>query len=178
MAVDDNRERTDRDLLVAMVERDRAALRDLYDRHAPWLRLRLSRRCADSGLVEEVVQDVFVAVWRKPGAYTGSGVVEAWLWGIAIRRLLASLRPRRPFPSAFLPDVSQPSAEDVLLLGVQHGDVGTALNRLSPELRAVMTAVVLDGLSSSEAARLLGIPAATVRTRMLRARTQLREALS
>ena len=66
----------------------------------------------------------------------------------------------------------------MLLLGVQHGDVGTALNRLSPELRAVMTAVVLDGLSSSEAARLLGIPAGTVRTRMLRARTQLREALS
>jgi len=176
--VDDNLERTDRDLLVAIVERDRAALRDLYDRHAPWLRLRLGRRCADGGLVEEVVQDVFVAVWRKPAAYTGSGVVEAWLWGIAIRRLLASLRPRRPFPSAFLPDVSQPSAEDVLLLGVQHGDVGTALNRLSPELRAVMTAVVLDGLSSSEAARLLGIPAGTVRTRMLRARTQLREALS
>jgi RNA polymerase sigma-70 factor (ECF subfamily) len=178
VAVNDARDRSDRDLLVAVVDRDRNALHQLYDRHAPWLRLRLGRRCSDEGLVEEVVQDVFVAVWRKPYAYAGAGDVGAWLWGIAIRRLLASLRPRRAFPMALLPEASEPSAEDVLLLGVQHGDVGTALDRLSPELRAVMTAVVLDGLTSAEAARLLGIPAGTVRTRMLRARTLLREALS
>jgi len=49
---------------------------------------------------------------------------------------------------------------------------------LSPELKVVVQAVVLDGLSSHEAARLLGIPAGTVRTRMMRARAQLREALA
>jgi len=170
--------RSDRDLLCAVVDRDRAALRELYDRHAPWLRARLARRCSDEGLVEEVVQDTFLAVWRKPEAYRGAGDVPAWLWGIAIRRLLTGLRPRRALPLRLLLDPPAPSAEDVVLLGVEHGDLAAAVNGLSPELRDVVRAVVLDGLTSREAARLLGVPAATVRTRMARARSQLREALT
>ena len=53
-----------------------------------------------------------------------------------------------------------------------------ALNRLSPELRAVLEATVLDGLTTREAARLLGIPQGTVKTRLMRAREQLREELA
>jgi RNA polymerase sigma-70 factor, ECF subfamily len=170
--------RSDGDLLRAVADRDRAALRDLYDRHAPWLRARLARRCSDEGLVEEALQDTFLAVWRKPEAYRGSGDVPAWLWGIGIRRLLASLRPRRPLPLRLLLDPPSPSAEDVVLLGVEHGDLAAAVNGLSPELQDVVRAVALDGLTSREAARLLGVPAGTVRTRMARARTQLREALT
>ncbi|MFD2090660.1 RNA polymerase sigma factor [Blastococcus deserti] len=170
--------RSDGDLLRAVAERDRAALRELYDRHAPWLRARLRRRCGDEGTVEEVLQDTFLAVWRKPEAYAGSGDVPAWLWGIGIRRLLAAVRPRRPLPLRLLVDPPAPSAEDVVLLGVEHGDLAAAVNGLSPELRAVVRAVALDGLTSREAARLLGVPAGTVRTRMARARAQLQEALT
>ena len=64
-----------------------------------------------------------------------------------------------------------------MLLGVHCGELGVALDQLSPELRAVVQATVLDGLSTKEAAMLLGIPAGTVKTRMMRARQQLREAL-
>jgi RNA polymerase sigma-70 factor, ECF subfamily len=170
--------RSDGDLLRAVADRDRAALRDLYDRHAPWLRARLSRRCSDAGLVEEVLQDTFLAIWRKPEAYRGSGDVPAWLWGIGIRRLLAAVRPRRPLPLRLLVQPPEPSAEDVVLLGVEHGDLAAAVDGLSPELRAVVRAVALDGLTSREAARLLGVPAGTVRTRMARARAQLQEALT
>jgi RNA polymerase sigma-70 factor (ECF subfamily) len=153
-------------------------LRELYERHAPWLRARLGRRCGDEGLVEEVVQDTFLAVWRKPFGYRGSGDVPAWIWGIGIRRLLSALRPRRavPWPVINISDTT-PSAEDEVLLRVEHGDLGGAVDGLSPELRAVVQAVVLDGLTSKEAARLLGVPAGTVRTRLMRARTELREAL-
>jgi len=70
------------------------------------------------------------------------------------------------------------SAEERVLLGVQYGDLGAALDRLSPELRAVVQATVLDGLTTREAARLLGIPSGTVKTRMMRAKAQLREALT
>ena len=51
------------------------------------------------------------------------------------------------------------------------------MQRLSPELMAVVQATVLDGLSTREAGELLGIPAGTVKSRMSRARTELREAL-
>jgi RNA polymerase sigma-70 factor (ECF subfamily) len=70
------------------------------------------------------------------------------------------------------------SAEDEVLLGVEFGDLAGALSRLSPELRAVVQATVLDGLTTREAARLLDIPAGTVKTRMMRARAQLREELT
>ena len=70
------------------------------------------------------------------------------------------------------------SAEDQVLLGVEHGDLGDALQRLSPELRAVVQATVLDGLTTKEAATLLGIPQGTVKTRAARARRELRGALA
>ena len=70
------------------------------------------------------------------------------------------------------------SAEDEVLVGVEHGDLGAALGRLSPELRAVVQATVLDGLTTKEASTLLGIPQGTVKTRAARARRELREALA
>ena len=176
-------EPADADLVAALAGGDRAALAELYARHAPWLVLRLTRRCADPNLVDEVVQDTFVAVWRSARRWDGRGEVAAWVWGIGIRRLLDALR-HRPAPAAAWADWHeqdrhlQESAEDKVLIGVQYGDLGAALDRLSPELRTVVQATVLDGLTTKEAARLLGIPTGTVKTRMMRAKTQLREALA
>jgi len=167
-------------LLREVARGDRAALEALYKRHAPWLVLRLSRRCADPGLVEEVVQDTFVAVWRGAGRYRGTGEVAAWIWGIGIRRLIDRLR-RRPAATLARPSRSEAlvvSAEDEVLIGIEHGDLGAALGRRSPELRAVVQATVLDGLTTKEAATLLGIPQGTVKTRAARARRELREALA
>ncbi len=171
-------DRADGALLAAAAEGDRTALETLYARHAAWLTLRLSRRCNDAGVVDEVLQDTFVAVWRSAGRYTGEGAVGAWMWGIAVRRLVDALR-RRPPASYPVPEEIGlvASAEEVVLLGVEYGDLAGALNRLSPELRAVVQATVLDGLTTREAARLLGIPAGTVKTRMMRARALMREEL-
>jgi RNA polymerase sigma-70 factor (ECF subfamily) len=168
----------DRELLAAVASGDRRALRALYERHAPWLTLRLQRRCADPDRVDDALQDTFLAVWRGAGRFEGSGEVGAWIWGIAIRRLIDSLRrhpARAPLPGE--PAV-EPSAEEAVLAGVEYGDLAGALNRLSPELRAVVQATILDDLSTKEAGRLLGIPAGTVKTRMMRARAQLREELA
>lgn len=174
--------RTDEELLGDVADGDAGALRLLYERHAPWLMLRLRRRCSDPSLVEEVLQDTFLAVWRRPGGYRGEGEVAAWVWGIAIRRLVDRLR-RRSLPMAWLSeDVGDgdalPSAEDKVLVGVEYGDLAGALARLSPELRLVIQATVLDGLTTREAAQLLCLPIGTVKTRALRARRQLREALT
>ena len=169
-------ERDDAALVGAVAAGDREALRVLYDRHAPWLMLRLRRRCADPDVVDDAIQDTFVAVWRSARRYEGSGEVGAWLWGIAIRRLVDGLRRRPPREFASTEPVAhEPSAEDEVLLGIEHGDLAGALNRLSPELRAVVQATVLDGLTTREAGRLLGLPPGTVKTRMMRARAQLRE---
>lgn len=170
---------SDADLVGAVASRDRGALRVLHERHSPWLVTRLRRRCADPDVVAEAVQDTWMAVWKSP-RWNGTGEVGAWLWGIAIRRLIGVQRRRSRWapPAPSIDDEIMVSAEDNVLLGVEHGDLAGALGSLSPELRAVVQATVLDGLTTKEAARLLGIPRGTVKSRMSRARTELRGALA
>jgi hypothetical protein len=95
------------------------------------------------------VQDTFVAVWRGAQRWAARGEVAAWIWGIGIRQLLDRLRRRTrvmlPLPE---PSRTELSAEERVLLGVQYGDLGASLAHLSPELRAVVQATVLDGLTT------------------------------
>jgi RNA polymerase sigma-70 factor (ECF subfamily) len=171
--------REDRELLAAIADGDRDAFDELYERHVAWLHLRLSRRCADPALVEEALQDTFLTVWRRAGSYRGQGEVGAWVWGIGIRQLLNRMRRRKtPAWHLLLQSDRLVSAEDAVLVGTEHGDLAGALDGLSPELRAVVQATVVDGLTTREASRALGVPAGTVKTRMMRARQQLREALT
>ncbi|MFI2642615.1 RNA polymerase sigma factor [Streptomyces sp. NPDC018610] len=178
--------RSDGELLRAIAaDRDRRAFEELYRRYAPWLAARLRGRCADPALVDDVVQETFLAIWRGKAVYREEGSPDAagWLWRIGARRLIDALRGdgargRLRQALARLRHRDEASAEERVLSGVEHGDLAGALTRLSPELRAVLQATVIDGLTTREAAVLLGIPPGTVKTRALRARKQLREALA
>lgn len=173
--------RSDAELLRATDDGDQRALQELYDRHAPWLYARLLRRCNDREVVADVLQDSFVAMWRQAGSWREDGEVAGWLWGIAVRRLASRLRKRKDL--VLLPDWNTsvgplPVVEEQMLLGVEYGDLAGALRRLSPEFRAVVQAVVLDGLTTREASRLLGVRQNTVKTRLHRAKQQLRQTLA
>jgi RNA polymerase sigma-70 factor (ECF subfamily) len=176
---------SDAELLASIVAGDRGAFEVFYRRYAAWLMVRLRYRCPDDALVEDVVQETFLAVWRGSARYREQqqGGVAGWLWRIGFRRLVDALRGQgaRERLAQVLTRHRwrvQASAEEELLLGVEHGDLAGALARLSPELRAVIQATVLDGLSTRETALLLGIPVGTVKTRAMRARRQLREELT
>ena len=173
--------RTDAELVAAVADGDRGALRELHNRHAVWVTARLRRRCSDVDAVAEAVQDTFVAVWRGAAKWDGRGEPAAWIWGIAIRRLIGTMRTRRrwlPVATSRGAEDLVVAAEDAVLVGVEHGDLAGALSRLSPELRAAIEATVLDGLTTREAAQLLGVPVGTVKTRVMRAKQQLRGALA
>ncbi|MFJ8663949.1 RNA polymerase sigma factor [Streptomyces sp. NPDC093795] len=173
-------------LLRAVARGDTEALAVLYDRHAGWLHARLARRCPDDETVREVLQDTFVTVWRSAGGHRGRGEAGGWLWVIAARRLVDAQRvgaraDRATAHAAAVPSESPgtaPSAEERVLAGLEYGEVGAALDRISPELAEVLRATVVDGLTTRETARLLGIPEGTVKTRALRARRELRAALA
>lgn len=83
---------SDLDLLRAVASKDDRALRALYERHAPWLAVRLRRNLPVSA-VEDVLQETFLAVWRGASRFDGVGEPAAWLWGIGRRQ--ASLWLRR-----------------------------------------------------------------------------------
>jgi RNA polymerase sigma-70 factor (ECF subfamily) len=162
---------------------DRAAFQAFYRDHAPWLSARLRRRCHDAELAAELLQETFLAVWRVAAGYRGGADAAGWLWSIAISRLIdaqrrAAARPRTVEAVGEPVQGRHPSAEDEALSRAWDTAVIDALRSLSPELRAVLQATVLDGLSVREAAVLLGVPEGTVKTRAMRARRLLREALS
>jgi len=156
---------------------DRGALAELYTHRAGWITTRLQRRCGNPELVDTAVQDTFLAVWKHADRYQPNGEVGAWLWTIAIRRLIDQLR-RRPPPD---PIADVVPLADVLVheipLALGHTELGGAFASLEPDLQAVMAATALDGLTNKEAAALLGIPTGTVKSRLSRARLILQEQL-
>jgi RNA polymerase sigma factor (sigma-70 family) len=168
---------TDAELVGLMAQGDQVALREFYERNRGWLTARLRRRCADPDLVAEALQDTFVAVWRQASRYRGTGEVGAWTWGIAVRRLISLMRGRHGEPPV-QPDAPVNSAEDQVMLNLAHSDMAPALASLSPQMRAVIQACVMDGLTAKEAGVLLGIPTNTVKTRLHRAKAHLRQELA
>ncbi|GAB3809901.1 RNA polymerase sigma factor [Micromonospora zhanjiangensis] len=171
--------------LVRRVARgDRRAFDELYRRTAPWLTVRLRRRCADQDVVAEVLQETYLAVWRSAGSQASAaagGSALGWLWTIAAHRLVDAFRSRarrERVPAVRTFEAVAPAAEEQALAGRLDGDLERALLALPPELRQVLRAMVLDGLTVRETSVLLGMPEGTVKTRARRARIALREALS
>lgn len=182
MEASDASQGEDHALIARVAGGDRVALEMLYRRHAGWLTARLQARCGDPDLTDIAIQDTFLAVWKSAKKYRGEGDVGAWLWGIAIRRLIDQLRKTRatPLDPAVIAHHSDEVTrfDDELFSDGTHGDLGVAMGALPNELRAVLVATAIDGLSTKEAAQLLGVPQGTVKTRLMRARHALQEALS
>lgn len=177
----------DRALLARSADGDRDAFEELYRRHAMWLTARLQSRCGNPELTDIALQDTFVAAWRSARTYRGEGDVGAWLWGIGIRRLIDVLRKRRatPMDPSVIASLGSPTSNaaegtslEQLALGGTNGELEVAMRHLPGELRAVLIATAIDGLTTKEAAHLLGVPQGTVKTRLMRARRHMQEALS
>jgi len=175
---------TEAQLVRACARGDRDAFDELYRRTSPWLVTRLRRRCSDDEIVAEVMQETYLAVWRAAASFAGAtadGNALGWVWSIAGRRLVDAFRQRARQsapPAAAAAPAAAPGADDEVLAGRVGGELLVALHALSPELRATLQALVLDGLSVRDASVLLGVPESTVKTRARRARILLREALS
>jgi len=164
---------SDVELLELVAGGNRHALSRLYEEHGGWLAIRLERRCGDPELADLALQDTFVAVWKSASSFRGEGDVGAWLWGIAVRRLVDQLRKiKRDVTTE--PPAPEPSAEQTALDRSLSGPVASAVARLEPELRTVFLAANLDGLTTREIAVLHDIPQGTVKTRIARARRRLR----
>ena len=165
-------------LLRRVADGDRAGpLDELYRRYEGRLYGLGMRLLGDPGLAEELVQETFVRLWRKAGAFDpGRGTAGAFI--ITIARRIAIDLWRRPSSRPFVPEVAGGQAGgdavDQLLVGLTVRD---ALDALSPAHREVLELAYSGDLRQHEIAARLGIPLGTVKTRTYYALRALKLAL-
>ena len=177
------------DALVARVCRhEAAALALLYDRYAQPV-YTLAAHLLGAADAEEVVQDVFLALWRKAGQFDPArSSFNTWFMAIARHRVLDELRRRGhqqrmqhvEAVDHLLAGAVDPglSVEDQAWQRVQGRAVAGALQRLPEEQRRVLVLAYFGGLSQSAMARHLGWPLGTVKKRVRLGLQKLRTALT
>jgi RNA polymerase sigma-70 factor (ECF subfamily) len=182
--------RSDLQLAEALVVGDADALSEVYDRFHRAVHAVAFRVTTDRTHAEDVVQEVFVALWKRPDAYDPSrGSLGTWLMStshhkaVDLVRREESLRRRRDLVAV---DVEQEFREEHLAEPVedkaterwQAERVRKALSELPEAQRQAMVMAYFGGYTQREVAAVMGVPLGTVKTRMLAAMRKLRDVLA
>lgn len=178
-------EQTDVELVRLAQAGDLDAFAEIVRRHEHRLRLVLRRLLDDSRDVEEAVQDCFVQAWRNLSRYRGDAALFTWLYRIGVNAALGRAR-RKEHVTTGLDSLeregSSQVAHDVLPEAAAEGRdarerIVAALARLPFEQREAVVLRDLAGLSNQEVADAVGLSLAAAKSRIHRARLQLREEL-
>ncbi|MGA8619032.1 MAG: sigma-70 family RNA polymerase sigma factor [Candidatus Sulfotelmatobacter sp.] len=167
-SADPNAITSDLKLVTAIRSADQAAMAALYDRYSNIVYSVALRVLQDTGAAEDVLQDIFMQLWRNPEAFNASrGNMAAWLAVIARNRAIDALRRRRP----------ENNIEDVVV-SVQHDfareadrsrimeKVRGALQEMPAPQRSALEMAYFEGLTHSEISGKTGEPLGTIKTRI------------
>jgi RNA polymerase sigma-70 factor (ECF subfamily) len=177
----------DADLVRRIRAGDRRAIVDLYERFKRPAFALARRILADDVLAEDVLQDVFVSIWRDPGGFDRSrGSVASWLLALvhhgaveAVRREESHRRRRARGGEDQARGIPAPGrdTEEAAVTRVASARVRVALGGLPTLQRETLTLAYYGGYTQREVAALTGAPLGTVKTRMLAGMRRLREEL-
>jgi RNA polymerase sigma-70 factor (ECF subfamily) len=170
----------DHDLLRRVAEGDERAFVELYQRYHVPLFNYLLRLVRESVVAEDLLQEVFVAIWKGAGRFRGKAKVKTWAFRIAHHQAVSWLRRHRRLET--LPDG--------LPLSPQHGNpevqafrawqterLWAAMDALSPKHRAVVELAYVHAFSYADIAKVMDCPVGTVKSRMNYAMRYLSAAL-
>lgn len=173
-------------LIAKMTAGDESALSTVYDRYSSVLFGMLMRVLNDRQAAEEVLQDVFLQLWRDPGRFDASrGSLPGWLITIGRNRAISRLRGRRDrevleeeegdFAGTF---ASPQNIEEEAQRAQLARSVAASLDKLPPEQRQAIELAYFEGMTQSEIAARTGTPLGTVKTRVRTAMQTLRQILA
>ena len=158
---------------------DKLAMQVLFARHRTSVYRWLYRFVGNETVAEDLLSDVFFDVWQQAGRFEGRSAVSTWLLSIARFKALSARRRRS---DAVLDETIETTVADtadnaeVVLEKKHQGEMlRDALTKLSPEHREIIDLVYYHEKSVDDAADILSIPRATVKTRMFYARKKLAE---
>lgn len=185
-------ERTDLELIDAFTKGCQPSFEELmtrYETKVHNLAMRLTRNAEDA---EEVLQDVFVTVYRKISGFEGKAKFSSWLYRITVNAAFMKLRKRKQNKSVSLDDmlphlqhkaIEQKNAfgarSDSLAINNEIRDqLESAITKLPEEYRAVFVLRDIDGLSNKEVGDILELSIPAVKSRLHRSRLMLRKKLA
>jgi RNA polymerase sigma-70 factor, ECF subfamily len=179
----------DEELMKRLVYRDLTAYRTLYARYANLVYSAALRVVRDAHVAEDMVQEVFLRLWRKPENYTSArGKFSTWLTSVTRNRAVDEVRSRRrryrheaASPEEQERDFPGPETDDPALtaeLSDQRRLILTAMSQLPQEQRQTIELAYFGGLTQQEIAERLGQPLGTVKTRIRLGMQKLRAALT
>ncbi len=172
-------------LIERMMAGDEAALSTLYDRYSAMLFGMLMRILRDQQAAEEVLQDLFLQLWRNAAQFDSArGSLPAWLMVIGRNRAISRLRGRRDrevleeeegdYANTF---ASGQNIEDEAVRAQLARNVSAALGQLPAEQRQAVELANFEGMTQIEIANRTGTPLGTVKTRVRTAMQTLRQIL-
>jgi RNA polymerase sigma-70 factor (ECF subfamily) len=156
---------------------DRAAFDEIVTRHRDRVYTIALRICGNRDDAEDVLQETFISAYRALPRFRGGAQLSTWLYRIAVNKSYDLIGRRRP--QTALEDVVEPATRsDDYEASSQRAAIAAALESLPPEFRAVAVLCDVLGLTPTEAAEVLEIPAGTVKSRSFRARAMLARTLA
>ena len=170
---------SDETLVERIAAGNKLAMQVLFARHRTSVYRWLFRFVGNETVAEDLLSDVFFDVWQQAGRFKGRSAVTTWLLSIARFKALSARRRRthtelNEVIEATVADSADTA--DVVLEKKHQGEVlRGALTKLSPEHREIIDLVYYHEKSVDDAAQILSIPSATVKTRMFYARKKLAE---
>jgi len=168
---------SDEMLLESIAKGNRTAMHTLYSRHNVRVFRFILRMVRDTTTAEDLVSQVFLDVWRTAGQFEGRAQVSTWLLSIARFKALSSLRGRtyetidQDDVAGIVDDADTP--EVALDRKETNAILRACIDKLSPAHREIIDLVYYHEQSIAEASVIVGIPHATVKSRMFYARKQL-----
>jgi RNA polymerase sigma-70 factor (ECF subfamily) len=172
---------SDEVLIVRIAGGDRLAMQVLFARHHVRVYRFVLRLVRNEATAEDLISDVFLDVWRQAGKFEGRSAVSTWMLSIARFKALSALRRK---PEQELDEETAEQIEDradnpevALAKKDKAAVLRRALSKLSAEHREIVDLVYYHEKSVEEVAGIVGIPEATVKTRMFYARKKLSEIL-
>jgi len=168
---------SDEALMARIAAGDRDAMRVLYLRHHIRVYRFVVRLVRSHATAEDIISEVFLDVWRQAGSFEGRSAVSTWLLAIARFKALSALRrrPEEELNEEAVVNIADPV--DNPETAVQKKDTSAILRQcltgLSSEHREIIDLVYYQEKSVEEVSQIVGIPEATVKTRMFYARKKL-----
>ncbi|MBT8212424.1 MAG: sigma-70 family RNA polymerase sigma factor [Acidimicrobiia bacterium] len=175
-----DRAREDVDLIARYLAGDVDAFNELMEAHENRVFGICLRIMRDREAALDAVQETFITVFRKADRYRAEAAFSTWLYRVAVNTCYDQLRRRKRRAADRLPETHDPpdrTIDDELASVDVRPAIEEALSELTPEFRAAVVLVDLEGLSLEMAGDVLGVPVGTVKSRVFRGRRRLAELL-